>query len=86
MVAVSPPTAGVPLFTLESQRMKAVLIRLFLLPGGVTLLLILSIGGLILAHWPEPSAQPHAQGNREEFPGQRRGGGTHWDSRPHSMA
>lgn len=58
--------------------MRAYLIRLFILPQGITWLVSLSLFGLILSHAPLPLLQAQAQSDRNDFPGQRRGGGTHW--------
>jgi len=58
--------------------MKATLIRVFIWPSGAAVLVAVSVLTLLLLHWPGLEGNRHAQGNREEFPGQRRGGGTHW--------
>jgi|688.fasta_scaffold1930164_1 hypothetical protein len=57
--------------------MKSALIRLFILPGGVTLLMIMSVLNLILIYAPLPQQDFQVQNDRDQFPGQRRGGGTH---------
>ena len=58
--------------------MRAYLIRLFILPQGLTWLVSLSLLSLILSYAPLPLLQVQALGERNDFPGQRRGGGTHW--------
>jgi hypothetical protein len=58
--------------------MKAVLLRLFILPTGLLQLISLCVLSLILLHAPLSPCSPQAKGDRDEFPGQRRGGGTHW--------
>jgi hypothetical protein len=57
--------------------MKSALIRLFILPGGITLLMTLSVLSLILVHTSLLQQDFRAQNDRDQFPGQRRGGGTH---------
>jgi len=58
--------------------MKTALVRLFILPTGVSRLVSLSLLSLILLYSSlSPFALP-LQGERDQFPGQRRGGGTHW--------
>lgn len=57
--------------------MKSALIRLFILPGGITLLMTLSVLSLILIHTSLFQQDFRAQNDRDQFPGQRRGGGTH---------
>jgi hypothetical protein len=64
--------------------MKELLIRVFIWPSGAAMLVGLSMLTLLLLHLPDPGADPQANGSREEFPGQRRGGGTHWANIPHS--
>jgi hypothetical protein len=64
--------------------MKELLIRLFIWPSGAAMLVGVSMLTLLLLHLPELGADPQAKGPREEFPGQRRGGGTHWVNTPHS--
>jgi hypothetical protein len=66
--------------------MKNMLIKLFVLPGGVALLISLSLLGLILLHLPHSYSSTQAKSEREEFPSQRRGGGTHWDITPDNVA
>ncbi|MEO1067970.1 MAG: hypothetical protein AAFW95_02460, partial [Cyanobacteria bacterium J06638_6] len=51
---------------------------LFIWPSGVTILVGMSVLSLLLLHWPGFDGDRQAQGQRDEFPGQRRGGGTHW--------
>jgi hypothetical protein len=58
--------------------MKATLIRVFIWPSGAAMLVALSGLTLLLLHWPDLRGDHQAQGTRDEFPGQRRGGGTHW--------
>ncbi|PSN15662.1 hypothetical protein C7293_06305 [filamentous cyanobacterium CCT1] len=58
--------------------MKATLIRVFIWPSGTAILLGVSVLSLLLLHWPNPDGDRQANGPRDEFPGQRRGGGTHW--------
>ena len=57
--------------------MKSALIRLFILPSGITLLMTLSVLSLILIHTSLVQQDFRAQNDRDQFPGQRRGGGTH---------
>jgi len=57
--------------------MKSALIRLFILPGGITLLMTLSVLSLILIHSSLLQQDFRAKNDRDQFPGQRRGGGTH---------
>ncbi|MBW4461806.1 MAG: hypothetical protein KME47_16425 [Nodosilinea sp. WJT8-NPBG4] len=64
--------------------MKATLIRVFIWPSGAALLVGLSVLSLLLLHWPSFEAEQQASGNRDEFPGQRRGGGTHWVNGQHN--
>lgn len=64
--------------------MKATLIKLFIWPSGAAVLIGLSVLTLLLLHWPHLYGDRQANGQREEFPGQRRGGGTHWVNAPHS--
>ncbi len=64
--------------------MKKLLIRVFIWPSGVAMLVGVSLLTLLLLHLPDLMADSHAQGRREEFPGQRRGGGTHWVNTPHN--
>jgi hypothetical protein len=66
--------------------MKMALVKLFIMPGGVALLMGLCLLSLILLYSPRPQARQHANRDREEFPDQRRGGGTHWDNTPDDMA
>ncbi len=66
--------------------MKRALIRLFIMPSGVVLLLGISLLSLILIFLPEPNQSQQVKQEREEFPNQRRGGGTHWDSTPPHVA
>jgi hypothetical protein len=68
--------------------MKAALIRLFIWPSGAAILIGMSLLSLLLLHWPNPQPVRQANGSRDEFPGQRRGGGTHWvnDSQNDTMA
>ncbi len=63
--------------------MKATLIRVFIWPSGATVLAAVSVLILLLLHVPNASGDRHTKNNREEFPGQRRGGGTHWVNLPH---
>lgn len=58
--------------------MKTTLIRVFIWPSGMAVLVGLSVLSLLLLYWPDRSDYRQANGDREEFPGQRRGGGTHW--------
>ncbi|WP_156119754.1 hypothetical protein [Leptolyngbya sp. KIOST-1] len=37
---------------------------------------------LLLLHWPQLGGDRQARNPRDEFPGQRRGGGTHWVNTP----
>lgn len=60
--------------------MKMALIKLFVMPGGVALLIGLCLLSLILIYSPLPKQTQQAKQEREEFPDQRRGGGTHWDN------
>jgi hypothetical protein len=62
--------------------MKATLIRVFIWPSGVAMLVGVSVLSLILLHWPGLEGDRQASSQREEFPGQRRGGGTHWVNPP----
>ncbi len=64
--------------------MKELLIRVFIWPSGTAMLVGLSMLTLLLLHLPDLGVDPQANGSREEFPGQRRGGGTHWVNAPHS--
>ena len=66
--------------------MKMALIKLFVMPGGVALLIGLCLLSLILLYSPTPRQGTQARQEREEFPDQRRGGGTHWDNTPDDMA
>ncbi len=66
--------------------MKAALIRLFILPAGVSRLVGLSVLSLILLYSPLPPLSLELQGDRDQFPGQRRGGGTHWTLPPDRVA
>jgi len=66
--------------------MKMALIKVFVMPGGVALLVGICLLSLILTYAP-PSRIPHqAKQDRDEFPDQRRGGGTHWDNTPDDVA
>ncbi|HSM82162.1 MAG TPA: hypothetical protein VLS96_10770 [Nodosilinea sp.] len=58
--------------------MKSTLIRVFIWPSGVALLMGVSVLSLLLLHWPDLGVDRQANSDRDEFPGQRRGGGTHW--------
>ncbi|WOD38171.1 hypothetical protein [Nodosilinea sp. E11] len=60
--------------------MKAALIRIFIWPSGIAVLVGVSVLSLLLLHWPDLGGDRQASNPREEFPGQRRGGGTHWDN------
>jgi hypothetical protein len=62
--------------------MKATLIKVFIWPSGAAVLIGVSVLTLLLLYWPHPGSDRQASGNREEFPGQRRGGGTHWVNTP----
>lgn len=64
--------------------MKATLIRVFIWPSGAALLVGFSMLSLLLLHWPSFEAEQQASGNRDEFPGQRQGGGTHWVNDQHN--
>lgn len=66
--------------------MKMALIKLFVMPGGVALLIGLSLLSLILIYSPPANQTQQAKQEREEFPDQRRGGGTHWDNTPDDVA
>ncbi len=55
--------------------MKALFIRFFILPQGSTLVTTICVAILILLHSPLLTAS--SNGNRDEFPKQRQGGGTH---------
>ncbi|MFH7245194.1 MAG: hypothetical protein ACHWZW_20345 [Spirulina sp.] len=66
--------------------MKATLIRLFLVPSGIVSVIGFCVLILILVHAPLPTAHPTSQGDRDEFPLQRRGGGTHWTMAPGDVA
>jgi hypothetical protein len=66
--------------------MKLSLIKLFIMPGGAVLLIGLCLLSLILIYSPLPRATEQAKQEREEFPDQRRGGGTHWDNTPDDVA
>lgn len=60
--------------------MKPLLIRLFILQKGAVSLVSLCLICLILLSLP-PMMAGHATGNgSDDFPRQRRGGGTHWIS------
>ncbi|MGB3201773.1 MAG: hypothetical protein WBA99_12780 [Nodosilinea sp.] len=58
--------------------MKATLIRVFIWPTGTAVLIGISVLTLLLLHWPGLEGDLQANDRRDEFPGQRRGGGTHW--------
>ncbi|NJL46677.1 MAG: hypothetical protein HC929_03205 [Leptolyngbyaceae cyanobacterium SM2_5_2] len=58
--------------------MKAALLNLFIMPAGVSRLVSLSLLSLILFYSPLPPFSSPLHGDRDQFPGQRRGGGTHW--------
>ncbi|MBE9136199.1 hypothetical protein IQ254_03110 [Nodosilinea sp. LEGE 07088] len=62
--------------------MKATLIRLFIWPSSVAILVGMSVLSLLLLHWPGLDGDRQVKGQRDEFPGQRRGGGTHWANGP----
>jgi hypothetical protein len=66
--------------------MKATLIRIFIWPSGAALLLGMSVLSLLLLHSPlngqSRDLDRQAGKHREEFPIQRRGGGTHWMNAP----
>ncbi len=64
--------------------MKATLIRVFIWPSGAAVLAAVSVLILLLLHLPNTSGDRQAKSNRDEFPGQRRGGGTHWVNLPHN--
>jgi hypothetical protein len=66
--------------------MKLALIKLFIMPGGVALLIGICLLSLILIYSPPSRMPQQANQDREEFPDQRRGGGTHWDNTPDDMA
>ncbi len=62
--------------------MKATLIRVFVWPSGAAVLVGISMLTLLLLHWPQLGGDRQARNPRDEFPGQRRGGGTHWVNTP----
>lgn len=64
--------------------MKATLIRVFIWPSGTVVIAGISVLSLLLLHWPNLEGDRLANGTRDEFPGQRRGGGTHWVDEPHN--
>lgn len=64
--------------------MKELLIRVFIWPSGAAMLVGMSMLTLLLLHLPDLAVDSQAKTPREEFPGQRRGGGTHWVNIPHS--
>lgn len=66
--------------------MKMALIKLFIMPGGVVLLIGICVLSLILIYSPSSTLTQQAKQDREEFPDQRRGGGTHWDNTPDDVA
>ncbi len=66
--------------------MKMALIKLFVMPGGVVLLIGICLLSLILIYSPVTRQTQQAKQEREEFPDQRRGGGTHWDNTPDDVA
>ena len=66
--------------------MKHTLIKLFILPSGTVLLLSLSVLSLVLIYFSPSNLSPQANRDREEFPDQRRGGGTHWYVNPDHVA
>ena len=66
--------------------MKMALIKLFIMPGGVVLLIGICVLSLILIYSPSSTLTQQAKQDREEFPDQRRGGGTHWDNTPDVVA
>ncbi|MBU6229966.1 MAG: hypothetical protein KGQ93_09760 [Cyanobacteria bacterium REEB459] len=57
--------------------MKSTLIRIFILPGGISLVMGLSLLSLVIIYASLPQAHLQAASDRNQFPGQRRGGGTH---------
>ncbi|MGB3137440.1 MAG: hypothetical protein WBG38_10165 [Nodosilinea sp.] len=58
--------------------MKATLIRVFIWPSGAAVVVGVSVLSLLLLNWPNLNDDCQARGSRDKFPGQRRGGGTHW--------
>ncbi|MEM1279878.1 MAG: hypothetical protein AAF892_11710 [Cyanobacteria bacterium P01_D01_bin.71] len=54
--------------------MKSLLIQLLILPRGLIFLGVFCSASLVLLTIPTETL---ANGGRDEFPGQRRGGGTH---------
>ncbi len=81
------PRVDVPsLGQIARFEMKAALIRLFLVPSGIVSVIGFCVLILILVHVPLPIDHPTSQGGRDEFPHQRRGGGTHWTMNPGDVA
>lgn len=66
--------------------MKSTLIRIFILPGGISLVTVLSLLSLIVIHASLPQSHLQAASDRDQFPGQRRGGGTHCVFQPGDVA
>ncbi|HZG40308.1 MAG TPA: hypothetical protein VEZ50_16645 [Nodosilinea sp.] len=64
--------------------MKSALIQVFIWPSGAAVLIGISVLSLLLLHWPNLDGDRQANNPRDEFPGQRRGGGTHWVNEPHN--
>ncbi|HEY9876960.1 MAG TPA: hypothetical protein V6D29_00830 [Leptolyngbyaceae cyanobacterium] len=58
--------------------MKAFLIRLFILQKGAISLVSFCLLWLILTSLPPIMPGQAARNGGDDFPGQRRGGGTHW--------
>lgn len=64
--------------------MKTTLIQVFIWPSGAAVLIAISVLTLLLLHWPGLEGDLQASDRRDEFPGQRRGGGTHWVNTLHN--
>ncbi|HIK55194.1 MAG TPA: hypothetical protein IGS37_08530 [Synechococcales cyanobacterium M55_K2018_004] len=61
-----------------SVTMKTSLLQYLVSPYGQAVLALVSILTLVLIHLPQADTVGRVHDNRDEFPGRRRGGGTHW--------
>jgi hypothetical protein len=58
--------------------MRALLIRLLILPKGLSLLHLFCLLALVALHLPTSSFESTIGKDGDLFPGRRRGGGSHW--------
>ncbi|MBD0335683.1 MAG: hypothetical protein ICV62_09350 [Cyanobacteria bacterium Co-bin13] len=58
--------------------MRALLIRLLILPRGLSSINLFCLLALVVLHLPAGSFDSKTSQGGDEFPGRRRGGGSHW--------